>query len=537
MPALERSESVSIRVYPWSKNPCKFVQFVSVLGRFPSLSVLDPLDRICPTPCGSIAGMKNENIENTGEFETEYDTLDPISDNRNGKIAALSRDIRESLNRRIRKRQPSPDILEWLNAEPSVLEVLEKRFEGKPVTRQNLAEWRHGGFKQWARHRAVCLRLKHKQKGKRLDRHQLGEEMAQLYAEELTVTLDDLVDFAPDPEARMQRLEKGLNQIRGWRRSDYHAQRMALQTERMVLDKENALWRREHETQELALKEKRLLLDRDKHERNAAETIVNTCGNAQIRAAATRSDQWYGVRVKGVTKLMFGDEGKSPESISSAESGVQSHSNAPSGMQGADSSKTGAPPSENGTPPPAEGKPLGNGHMDAVQHPAPSHPVAPGCTQNAKGDESSPESKVQSPKSEVEAPSPKLQAPENNQTSGTNDSPAQSDKIQPSSADSKTFNDPQLSPDPDLKRGQIEKTMEAWRMKARNVGIHPPGTSSLDYALLRAYLSGEPCGWHDSRNDRNEIAEPPALDPRRDPASIWYEIAEKWAAAKRAGQV
>ena len=197
--------------------------------------------------------MKNENIENTDEFETEYDTLDPLSPARNGKLAALSRNIREALNRRIRHGQPGLDILEWLNAEPSVVAILEQRFEGKPITRHNLFEWRHGGYTEWARHRAARIRLQRKQKeGKGLDRHQLGEEMAQLYAEELTDTLDELIDFAPDPEVRMQRLERGLNQIRGWRRSDYQAQRMALQTERMALDKQNSQWRRERETQELA---------------------------------------------------------------------------------------------------------------------------------------------------------------------------------------------------------------------------------------------------------------------------------------------
>ena len=186
-----------------------------------------------PTDVGGYGGEG----DSTEESEFEYDTVDPINAARKGKIAALSRNVRESLNRRMRRGEPGPDLLEWLNAEPAVVELLGKQFEGKPITRKNLWEWRHGGYKEWARHRAVCQRLKRKQVGKGANRHELGEEMAEMYAEELTETLDELIASALDPEVRMQRLEKGLNQIRGWRRSDYHAQRTALQTERMALDK------------------------------------------------------------------------------------------------------------------------------------------------------------------------------------------------------------------------------------------------------------------------------------------------------------
>jgi hypothetical protein len=42
------------------------------------------------------------------ECEIECDTLDPIRAPRNGKIAALSRNIRESLNRRMRRGEPGP---------------------------------------------------------------------------------------------------------------------------------------------------------------------------------------------------------------------------------------------------------------------------------------------------------------------------------------------------------------------------------------------------------------------------------------------
>ncbi len=68
---------------------------------------------------------------------------------RNGKIARLPRDIREELNRRLQDGEPGGPLMAWLNTLPQVTQVLAKDFEGCVISKQNLSEWRAGGFTEW----------------------------------------------------------------------------------------------------------------------------------------------------------------------------------------------------------------------------------------------------------------------------------------------------------------------------------------------------------------------------------------------------
>lgn len=68
---------------------------------------------------------------------------------RNGKIARLPHEIREELNRRMRDGERGKQLLAWLNALPQTIEVVVRDFGGVAVSKQNLCEWRRGGFKEW----------------------------------------------------------------------------------------------------------------------------------------------------------------------------------------------------------------------------------------------------------------------------------------------------------------------------------------------------------------------------------------------------
>ena len=68
---------------------------------------------------------------------------------RNGKIARLPREIRDELNTRLAEGEPGGPLLEWLNGLPTVKAVLERGFGNNPITKQNLSEWRTGGFVEW----------------------------------------------------------------------------------------------------------------------------------------------------------------------------------------------------------------------------------------------------------------------------------------------------------------------------------------------------------------------------------------------------
>ena len=68
---------------------------------------------------------------------------------RNGKIARLSDDVRNDLNERLADGEEGEGLLQWLNALPEVQETLQEDFDGVPISKQNLSEWRQGGFREW----------------------------------------------------------------------------------------------------------------------------------------------------------------------------------------------------------------------------------------------------------------------------------------------------------------------------------------------------------------------------------------------------
>jgi hypothetical protein len=68
---------------------------------------------------------------------------------RNGKIARLPAQIRSELNLRMEKGEEGASLLEWLNGLPEVQEMLKSSFDGAAMTKQNLSEWRQGGFREW----------------------------------------------------------------------------------------------------------------------------------------------------------------------------------------------------------------------------------------------------------------------------------------------------------------------------------------------------------------------------------------------------
>jgi hypothetical protein len=67
----------------------------------------------------------------------------------NGKIANLPAEIRDELNRRLDDGEPGNDLVGWLNSKPAVLKVITERFDGSPISEQNLSEWRKRGHQQW----------------------------------------------------------------------------------------------------------------------------------------------------------------------------------------------------------------------------------------------------------------------------------------------------------------------------------------------------------------------------------------------------
>jgi hypothetical protein len=79
---------------------------------------------------------------------------------RTGKIARLPREIREQLNRRLEDGQPGTQLVLWLNALPEVQAMLAREFAGRPISEQNLSEWKQGGYRDWLARQEVLAQVR-----------------------------------------------------------------------------------------------------------------------------------------------------------------------------------------------------------------------------------------------------------------------------------------------------------------------------------------------------------------------------------------
>ena len=79
---------------------------------------------------------------------------------RTGKIARLPGAIRHELNHRLHNGALGRELVPWLNALPEVQRVLAERFASRPITEDNLSEWRQGGFQDWLLQEERRVRLR-----------------------------------------------------------------------------------------------------------------------------------------------------------------------------------------------------------------------------------------------------------------------------------------------------------------------------------------------------------------------------------------
>jgi len=74
---------------------------------------------------------------------------------RKGKIAHLPRPFREKTNQLLYGGQTAVQIAKWLNEIPEIKAILANHFGGRPISPQNLSEWKQGGYREWLRHQQL----------------------------------------------------------------------------------------------------------------------------------------------------------------------------------------------------------------------------------------------------------------------------------------------------------------------------------------------------------------------------------------------
>jgi|CZKV01.1.fsa_nt_gi hypothetical protein len=163
-----------------------------------------------------------------------------------GKIGRLPKCIRDMLGQHIEDGEPGKEIVKWLNGLSGVQRVLQEQFDGRPITEQNLSEWKQTGHPEWLRReeaRLLVTRLTEQSDDleEATDGHEISDRFASVLAAELARLAMTLLEKETDPEKRWQRLCAVHRELSQLRRDDHRALRMVIK---------RARWNREVEREE-----------------------------------------------------------------------------------------------------------------------------------------------------------------------------------------------------------------------------------------------------------------------------------------------
>ena len=155
---------------------------------------------------------------------------------RNGKVARLPRRVRDELNRRLQDGEEGNTLLEWLNALPQVQEVL-KAFSSQPVSKQNLSEWRQGGYRDWERHEESCDMVRRLTEEtddlyEQADGIEVSHRLSAVLAVEVARVAAMLLEEATAPQEKWRRLQEVLRELTPLRQEDRKAGWLFLERER-----------------------------------------------------------------------------------------------------------------------------------------------------------------------------------------------------------------------------------------------------------------------------------------------------------------
>ena len=176
-----------------------------------------------------------------------------------GKIARLSREIREELNVRLQNGEVGRKLVEWLNGLPAAQAVLAENFGGRAISTQNLSEWKQGGYEDWVRHQENCAYAAMLTEMSSDLEEEAGEtRLEERLAAPMAMALARLLREAEESPAGAKRHRMILDvarQLSQLRREGHQAERVRLERERWE-QKELEIARKERqEAKEAAQKE------------------------------------------------------------------------------------------------------------------------------------------------------------------------------------------------------------------------------------------------------------------------------------------
>jgi hypothetical protein len=226
---------------------------------------------------------------------------------RTGKIARLPAAVRDQLNARLHDGESAVTLLPWLNALPEVQAALTAHAAGqqnaaRPVTPQNLSEWRRGGFADWLCAQEARAWLTHLREESTALSQDSGDHtpVSALLAAPLAVALGRCLQAAvqqnvsqpltkPAHLNRLLDLASALNRLR---RCDHAESRLRLEHQRSQ--------------SELALADHRLLVEREHWKTEQAQAEITAREKVESDKIEAEENKIRRARVAGWRAKFYG---------------------------------------------------------------------------------------------------------------------------------------------------------------------------------------------------------------------------------------
>jgi hypothetical protein len=153
------------------------------------------------------------------------------------KISRLPRPIRERLNQRLDDTESSRTLLKWLNSLPEVQAVLKAEFEGQPVSKQNLSDWKKRGFRAWQIRRDAVEFATEDADDALPDAlsTSITKKLAHWTSLRFAALARTLAPSDANPETELRQLQEFCQSVVSLRRGDFNADRVLLEQRRIAL--------------------------------------------------------------------------------------------------------------------------------------------------------------------------------------------------------------------------------------------------------------------------------------------------------------
>jgi hypothetical protein len=158
-----------------------------------------------------------------------------------GKIARLPRAVRDELNRRLDNGEQGKRLLVWLNGLAEVKLVMDREFEGRPISKGSLHEWKNGGFADWRIQQETVAVAKEFMAGG-IEFGTVSDEVvrnieAAAMAHYAAALHRSNSDPKEDPRERFERMRKSLLDVVRLRRCEHARQEMEIRREWLELER------------------------------------------------------------------------------------------------------------------------------------------------------------------------------------------------------------------------------------------------------------------------------------------------------------